>query len=102
MKMRTDYHDQFRGEPPKAMLALEKYVHERGLEPLEWTEAVTLVSHTHVPDETYEQVRRHFSEKEILDLTVAVVAINSLNRLAISLRAVPGTYQPKKSSAAAS
>ena len=61
----------------------------------------TLVSHTDVPDETYEQVRRHFSEKEILDLTFAVVAINSLNRLVISLR-VPGTYQPKKSSATAS
>ena len=39
MKTRIDYRDQFRGEPLKAMLALEKYVHERGLAPLEWTEA---------------------------------------------------------------
>jgi alkylhydroperoxidase family enzyme len=56
----------------------------------------------HVPDEVYEQVRKHFGEKELLDLTLAVVAINAWNRLAISLRAIPGTYQPKKSPAAAS
>src|SRR6266576_5279868 len=75
---------------------------ERERAALLWTEAVTLVSHTHVPDEVYEQVRKHFGEKELLDLTLAVVAINSWNRLAISLRAIPGTYQPKKSSAASS
>jgi AhpD family alkylhydroperoxidase len=61
---------------------------------LEWTEALTLVTQGHVPDEVYESVRRQFSEKELIDLTMAVVAINSWNRIAISLRAVPGTYQP--------
>lgn len=75
---------------------------ERERAALEWTEAVTLVSQTHVPDEVYEQVRKHFSEKELLDLTFAIVAINSWNRLAVSLRAIVGTYQPRKLSAAAS
>lgn len=59
------------------------------------------MSQTHVPDKLYEAGRKHFREKVLLDLTFAVVAINSWNRLAVSLRAVPGTYQPKTSSAAA-
>ena len=61
---------------------------------LTWTEAVTRVSESHVPDEVYEQVRKHFGEKDLVDLTVAIVAINGWNRLAISFRTVPGTYQP--------
>src|SRR5690606_21285768 len=60
---------------------------------LEWTEAVTLVSETHVPDELYERVRAHFSEEEMVKLTMAVVTINAWNRIAISFRAVPGTYE---------
>lgn len=61
---------------------------------LAWTETVTLVSEGHVPDDAYEAARRAFSEKELVDLTMAVIAINGWNRLAISFRAVPGTYQP--------
>jgi AhpD family alkylhydroperoxidase len=61
---------------------------------LEWTEALTLITQGHVPDEVYESARKHFSEKELVDLTAAVVAINAWNRIAISLRAAPGTYQP--------
>src|SRR4029078_9065217 len=61
---------------------------------LAWTEAVTEVACTHVPDEVYELARQHFSEKELADLTTAIVAINGWNRLAISFRKVPGTYQP--------
>lgn len=61
---------------------------------LAWTEALTLIHQDHVPDEVYETAREQFSEKELVDLTMAVVAINSWNRLAISFRAVPGTYQP--------
>jgi AhpD family alkylhydroperoxidase len=61
---------------------------------LEWTEAVTLVSRTHVPDEVYRDVRQHFSEEELVNLTMAVVAINGWNRLLIAFRAVPGAYQP--------
>lgn len=67
---------------------------ERERAALAWTEAVTLISHDHVPDELYDEVRQHFTEKELVDLTLAVIAINSWNRLAISFRTVPGTYQP--------
>lgn len=74
---------------------------ERERAALEWAEALTLVSQTHVPDEVYEIARKQFSEKEIVDLTLAVAEINSWNRIAISLRAVPGTYQPASHAKAA-
>ena len=63
-------------------------------------EAVTLVSEGHVPGEVYERVREHFDEKELVDLTMAVVAINGWNRIAISTRAVPGSYQPRRTAEA--
>lgn len=63
---------------------------------LAWTEAVTRVAETHVPDALYEEVRQHFSEKELADLTFAIATINAWNRLAISARAVPGTYEAPK------
>jgi AhpD family alkylhydroperoxidase len=69
---------------------------------LAWTEALTLVSQTHVPDDVYNEMPKHFNEKEIVDLTIVVSTINMWNRLAVSMRAVPGTYQPAKSSAAQS
>lgn len=61
---------------------------------LEWAEAVTLVSQTHVPDEVYERVRKQFSEADLVNLTGAIVTINSWNRLSISFRTLAGTYQP--------
>lgn len=61
---------------------------------LAWTEAVTKVSEGHVPDEIFNEASEHFSETELVNLTLAVVVINSWNRLAISFRATPGTYQP--------
>lgn len=66
---------------------------------LAWTESLTLVSETHVPDVVYEEVRKHFSEKEIVDLTYVVTTINAWNRLAIALRAVPGHYRPANTGA---
>jgi AhpD family alkylhydroperoxidase len=69
---------------------------ERERAALAWTEAVTRVSESHMPDETYETVREHFTEKELVDLTLTIVAINGWNRLAISFRSVPGSYQPSK------
>lgn len=63
---------------------------------LAWTESVTLVSETQVPDDVFELARKHFDEKELINITMAVVAINGWNRLAISFRSVPGTYQPPK------
>jgi AhpD family alkylhydroperoxidase len=62
---------------------------ERERAALAWTEAVTLVADRHVPDAIYQDVRRHFSEKELVDLTYAVVAINGWNRLAIAFRKTP-------------
>jgi AhpD family alkylhydroperoxidase len=62
---------------------------------LAWTEAVTLVREGHVPDHVYNAVREHFSEAELVSLTLAVVAINGWNRLSIALRTVPGTYRAK-------
>jgi AhpD family alkylhydroperoxidase len=61
---------------------------------LAWTEAITNVAETHVPDEIYEEVRKQFGEKEIIDLTVVATTINMWNRLAIATRAVPGHYKP--------
>ena len=61
---------------------------------LAWTDAVTEVSLTKVPDEVYEHARQYFDEKELVDLTMAVIAINSWNRMAVSFRTVAGTYEP--------
>ena len=72
------------------------YYTDRERAALAWTEAVTNVSQGHVPDEVYEEAHRHFTEKELADLTLAVAAINAWNRLAISARTVPGDYQPAK------
>jgi AhpD family alkylhydroperoxidase len=61
---------------------------------LEWTEAITRITNGRVPDAMYQEVRPHFSEKELADLTLAVATINAWNRLSISARSVPGEYQP--------
>jgi AhpD family alkylhydroperoxidase len=66
---------------------------ERERAALAWTEAVTHISIEHVPDDVYEVARQQFSEKELVDLTLAIVAINGWNRLAIAFRIVPGTFQ---------
>jgi AhpD family alkylhydroperoxidase len=63
---------------------------------LAWAEAVTDLRDGHVPDEVYEEVRRQFNEEEVEVLTAAVAAINVWNRLNISLRNVPGDYQPRE------
>ena len=88
------------GETEQRLYALNAwretpFFSERERAALEWTESLTLISQNHVPDELYQRVRQHFSEDELLNLSLAVVSINGWNRLAISFRAVPGTYQPK-------
>jgi len=87
-----------RGESEQRLYSLDawretSYYTERERAALDWTEAVTTIAGNHVPDELYEQVRQHFSEEELVNLTLAVIAINGWNRLAISFRAEPGTYQ---------
>jgi AhpD family alkylhydroperoxidase len=59
---------------------------------LAWTEALTLLSPPRVPDALYEDVRQQFTEKEIADLSLAIVAINGWNRLTAAARTTPGTY----------
>ena len=67
---------------------------ERERAALEWTEALTLITNGRVPDEVYEKVRPHFNDKELSDLTLAIISINGWNRLNISARTVPGDYRP--------
>ncbi len=67
---------------------------ERERAALAWAEALTLLAGHEVSDELYEQVHRQFDDKAIVDLTLAVIAINSWNRLAIPFRAEAGIYQP--------
>jgi AhpD family alkylhydroperoxidase len=67
---------------------------------LAWTETVTRVADTGVPDEAFEEVRQHFNEKELMDLTLAIATINSWNRIAVSFRAEVGDYQPPRVAAA--
>ncbi|ANI60719.1 AhpD family alkylhydroperoxidase [Pseudomonas frederiksbergensis] len=57
---------------------------------LAWTEAVTLLAQSHVPDDVYALAREQFGEGELVDLTMAISAINSWNRLAVSFRQTPG------------
>ena len=88
-----------RGEDEQRLYGLDAwaespYYTERERAALAWTEAVTRLTEGHVPDEVYEEVRRSFSEKELADLTLAVVTINGWNRLNIALRTPAGSYQP--------
>ena len=89
------------GESEQRLYSLDawkesRYYSDRERAALAWTEAVTRVSETHVPDGVYEEAKKHFSEKELADLTVAVATINVWNRLLIAARTTPGTYQPVK------
>ena len=67
---------------------------ERERAALEWTEALTLVAEGHVPDAVYDAAREHFSEEELVNLALAVVAINGWNRLSIAFRTEAGDYRP--------
>ena len=78
------------------------YYSDRERAALEWTEALTLVAETRVPDDVYERVRAQFSEDELVHLSLAIVAINGWNRLCVGLRAVPGTYEPREAARRAS
>jgi AhpD family alkylhydroperoxidase len=87
-----------RGETEQRLYALgawheTPFFSERERAALAWAETVTRVAETHVPDEAFEHARQHFTEKELVDLTLAIIAINGWNRMAIAFRKVPGTYQ---------
>jgi AhpD family alkylhydroperoxidase len=68
---------------------------ERERAALAWTEVLTRISEHEVTDELYEEIQSHFSEKEMVVLTTAIIAINSWNRLAIGFGNKPGSYKPE-------
>ena len=83
-----------RGENEQRLYGLDAweespYYTDRERAALAWTEAVTNVRETHVPDETFQKVRPFFNDKELADLTLALATINAWNRLSISARLVP-------------
>jgi AhpD family alkylhydroperoxidase len=87
------------GETPQRLYLLDawrevKFYSARERAALAWTEALTLITDGHVPDDVFAEARRHFTEEELTNLSLAVVAINSWNRLQIAFRAEAGTYQP--------
>ena len=80
------------GENPARLFLLEAWEESAMYSPREraalaWTEALTRVADTHAPDAVYEGLKPHFSDAEIVDLSVLIAAINSWNRLAIGFRA---------------
>ncbi len=87
-----------RGETEQRLYALSAwwdtpFYTDRERAALAWTEAVTLVAEDHVPDAVFEQARQQFSEQELVSLTMAVVAINSWNRMNVAFRTVAGGYR---------
>jgi AhpD family alkylhydroperoxidase len=91
-----------RGESEQRLYLLDAwreapFYTERERAALAWAEAVTLVTEGHVPDEVFNQAREQFDENELVNLTVAVVAINGWNRLNIAFRRAAGEYQAQPS-----
>ncbi len=87
------------GESEQRLYALDAwretpFFDERERAALAWTEAVTLVAETHVPDDVYELARQHFSDQELIDLTLAIASINAWNRLNVAFRTIAGGYKP--------
>ena len=74
------------------------YYTDRERAALAWTEAVTKLNDGHVPDPVYQAARKSFTEKELADLTLGIVAINGWNRLNVAFRTLAGTYQPAEKS----
>jgi AhpD family alkylhydroperoxidase len=70
---------------------------EREQAALEWTEALTLVAEDHVPDDVYERVRPHFTDEELVNLSLAITTINAFNRLNVAFRTPAGSYRPRQS-----
>jgi len=92
------------GETEQRLYALNAwrdapFYSERERAALAWAESVTLVAQTHVPDDVYEEAKKHFSDQELVNLTLAIAQINVWNRLNVAFRNVPGAYQPSKRAA---
>lgn len=72
------------------------YYTQRERAALAWTEALTKIGEGHAPDAVFEEVRKHFNDKELADLSWAIAAINAWNRMGIGFRAKAGVYQAAK------
>jgi AhpD family alkylhydroperoxidase len=70
------------------------YYTPREMAALAWTEALTKITEGHASDAVFEQVRPHFNDRELADLSLVISTINAWNRLAIGFRAEPGKYKP--------
>lgn len=82
------------GEEPRRLFQLGAWRESGVFTPREraalaWTEALTVVGVDHVPDTVYQEARSQFSERELVDLSWVVVAINGWNRIAIAFRTPP-------------
>jgi AhpD family alkylhydroperoxidase len=89
-----------RGETEQRLYALPvwretPFFSERERAALLWTEKLTLIARDQVPDAVYEQVRPHFTDEELANLTLAIATINAWNRFGISFRDEPGHYRPE-------
>lgn len=85
------------GENPQRIYALDAwreapFYSDKEKAALAWCEALTLISETGAPDDVYEELHKYFNEKEMMELTFAIITINSWNRLAIGLRMDVGNY----------
>lgn len=94
------------GESEQRMYSLDAwrecpYYSDRERAAFAWTEEVTMIANGHAPERVYDDVKRHFDEKELADLTLAIAAINAWNRLSIAARLVPGNYQPAEAAVTA-
>ncbi len=87
------------GETEQRLYALSAwretpFYNERERAALAWTESLTRIAQDEISDALYADVRKQFIEKELVDLSLAIIAINGWNRLAIPFRSTPGIYQP--------
>jgi AhpD family alkylhydroperoxidase len=87
-----------RGEKEQRLYLLQAWADapfysDRERAALAWTESVTRIADTHAPDDVYDNARKHFTEAELVALTMAIITINAWNRLAISFRSTPGSYE---------
>ena len=90
---------RLRGETEQRIYALNAwretpFFTDRERAALDWTEAVTCVSESHVPDDVYQRAKAQFNDDELVALTMGVVVINGWNRLAVAFRAPVGSYAP--------
>jgi AhpD family alkylhydroperoxidase len=90
---------RIKGETEQRIYALDAwretpFFTEKERAALAWTEALTNIQQGHAPEAVYQEMSRHFSEDERINLTLAITTINTWNRIAIGFRLVPGSYQP--------